>query len=89
MKKQIENEDIRPVSDFGANIGAFIQEVSKSKKPLILTESGKNTAVLLDIAKYEALVEELELLKDIRLAEDQIQRGDFLSDEDAKKRLLG
>jgi len=82
-------QDIRPVSDFGANIIAFIEQVIKSKKPLILTESGKNRAVLLDIDNYKALIEELELLKDIRTAETQIQNGDYLSDEEAKKRLLG
>lgn len=89
MKKHILEQDIRPVSDFGANIIAFIEQVIKSKKPLILTESGKNRAVLLDIDNYKALIEELEILKDIRIAETQIQNGDYLSDEEAKKRLLG
>lgn len=89
MKKHIVEQDIRPVSDFGANIIAFIEQVIKSKKPLILTESGKNRAVLLDIDNYKALIEELEILKDIRIAETQIQNGDYLSDEEAKKRLLG
>lgn len=87
MKKHILEQDIRPVSDFGANIIAFIEQVIKSKKPLILTESGKNRAVLLDIDNYKALIEELEILKDIRTAETQIQNGDYLSDEEAKKRL--
>lgn len=89
MKKQSMEQNRRPVSDFGANIITFIEQVIKSKKPLILTESGKNRAVLLDINNYKSLVEELELLKDIRTAEEQIRNGDYLSDEEAKKRLLG
>ncbi len=77
MKKHLIEEDTRSVSDFGANINAFVEQVIQSKKPLILTESGKSRAVLLDIDNYEALIEEIELLKDVQTAEEQIQNGDY------------
>jgi prevent-host-death family protein len=89
MKSQLPKQDTRPLSEVGANIELFIEQVSKTKKPLILTHNGKSKAVLLDIDNYKSLIEELELLKDIRIAEGQLRSGEYISNEEARKRLLG
>ncbi|MFQ5636552.1 MAG: type II toxin-antitoxin system Phd/YefM family antitoxin [bacterium] len=89
MKSQLSNIEMRPLSDFGANIELFVEQVRKSKKPLMLTDNGQTKAVLLDIEDYETFVEELEFLKDIQIAEQQLRDGQYVSDEEAKKRLLG
>jgi len=81
--------DVCPLSDFEANIDSFVEQVNQTKKPLVLTQNGKRKAVLLDVDNYEALIEELELLKDIRIAEEQLEKGEYLSNEQARKRLLG
>ncbi|MFQ5864403.1 MAG: type II toxin-antitoxin system Phd/YefM family antitoxin [bacterium] len=89
MKSQLLKQDKRPLSEVGANIKSFVEQVSKTKKPLILTHNGRSKAVLLDIDKYESLIEELELLKDIRIAEEQLHDGEYISNQEARKRLLG
>ena len=48
---------------------------SKSGAPVFLTQHGRGTAVLLDVESYEALVDELELLRDVRNAEAQVAAG--------------
>ena len=85
MKSFLNKQDLCALSDFEANIEAFINKVSETKQPLVLTENGTKKAVLLDINNYEKLIEELELLKDIRIAEEQLQNGDFISNEEARK----
>ena len=74
QKIQLE-QDIRPLSEFRANVTSFIDQVRKTKRPLVITQRGKSAAVVLDVAEYEKLIEKLELLTDIQIAESQIQQG--------------
>ena len=42
---------------------------------MILTQHGRSAAVLLDVESYEALMDELALLRDVRQAEDEVAAG--------------
>ena len=80
--------DIKPVSDFRANAAEMIEQVKSSGRPLVLTQRGESAAVLLDVAVYSELIEELELLSDVRTAMKQIDDGQGVSNGDAKKELM-
>lgn len=82
------SEDIRPVSEFRANTAAFIEQIQTTRRPILLTQHGRGAAVLLDIAEYERLVERAEVLEDIRVAEEQIARGEGIPHDQATQRLL-
>lgn len=79
--------DIKPVSEFRANVGDFIQRVRKSRRPLVLTQRGRSAAVVIAVDEYEQLLEEVETLRDVRKSEDQINRGEAVSNQQAKIRL--
>jgi antitoxin YefM len=86
--RQINFEnDIKPLSEFRANAANLVKQVKDSKRPLILTQHGKSSAVLVDVAAYQALIDQLELLQEVQLAEKQVAEGKYLSDEELKKRL--
>jgi prevent-host-death family protein len=78
---------MKPVSDFRANAAAMIEEVKSSGRPLVLTQRGEASAVLLDVAVYEELIEEIELLSDVRTSMKQIDDGHGVSNRDAKAEL--
>jgi antitoxin YefM len=80
--------DIKPVSDFRANAAGMIEQVKTSGRPLVLTQRGESAAVLLDVAVYAELIEELELLSDVRTAMKQIDDGLGVSNRDAKAELM-
>lgn len=80
--------DIKPVSEFRANAAGTIEQVKTSGRPLILTQRGESAAVLLDVAVYAELIEELELLSDVRTAMNQIDEGHGVSNRDAKAELM-
>jgi len=82
------NTDIRPLSDFRANVASIIDEVRKTKRPIVITQHGKSAAVMLDVSEYEALLEKLELLTDIQTAQTQLQKGEGVSHKEAKQRIL-
>jgi prevent-host-death family protein len=70
------SEDVQPLSAFRANAAGFLEQVRETKRPIVLTQHGKSAAVVLDVAEYEALVDEVELLRDIREAQAQLTRGE-------------
>lgn len=80
-------DDIKSLSEFRANSANFIKQIKDTKRPLILTQHGKSTAVLVDVAEYQATIEKLELLQEIQTAERQIAEGKILSNEQVKKRI--
>jgi prevent-host-death family protein len=79
--------DIKPVSDFRANAAGMIEQVKSSGRPLVLTQRGESAAVLLDVAVYQDLIEELELLSDVRTAMKQAELGQVMSNSAAKAEL--
>ena len=88
MPKVLPTEDIRPLSGFRANAAAFVNQVKETKRPLILTQHGRSAAVLLDVAEYESLVEQVELLRDIRQAERELAQGKGIEHAEAKEKVM-
>lgn len=85
MRRRLKlDTDIRPVSEFRANAAELIEHVKKSRRPLVLTQRGHSSAVVLDVAEYERMVEEIDLLSDVRTAVQQVDAGQALSNRDAK-----
>ncbi len=76
------------MTEFRANAASLVKQVRESKRPLILTQHGKSTAVLIDVAEYQSIIDKLELLQDVQLAEQQIIEGKYLSDSQVEKRLI-
>ena len=57
------NQDIKPLSDFRANAAAAINHVQETKRAMVITKRGYSAAVVLDVATYESMVEELDRLQ--------------------------
>ncbi len=88
MPRILLDQDIKPLSEFRANASSLLQQVQQTKRPLVITQHGKSAAVLMDVREYEALLEKVEILKDIHLAESQIKEGKGVSHEEAKNEIL-
>jgi prevent-host-death family protein len=80
-------EDIRPLSEFRPNAAGLIQKVRNSGRPLVLTQRGHSAAVLIGVAEYQRLIEELELLRDIQTGIHELDAGRAIPHAAAKKRL--
>lgn len=88
MRRRVRlNTDIRPVSEFRANAAELIEQVKTSGRPLVLTQRGHSAAVVLDVEEYERMVEEIDLLSDVRTAMQQIELGQGVSNRAAKAEL--
>lgn len=87
MRRIKLTEDIRPLSEFRANAAAMLRRIRESRRSLVLTQRGRSAAVVLDVGEYENLLEELELLRDIHRAEQQIAAGEGIPHEEAREQL--
>lgn len=87
MRRLKLTSDIRPVSEFRANAAELIEQVRNTGRPLVLTQRGHSAAVVLHVEEYEHLLEELELLRDIRVAEKEIKDGKSVSNREAKRKI--
>ena len=75
------SQDVQPLSAFRANAAGFLDQVRSTKRPLVLTQHGRSAAVVLDVDQYEALVDEIEVIRDIRQAKEELARGEGVPHE--------
>lgn len=64
MPKIKLSEDLTSISEFRLRTAELVAKVKKNRRPLILTQHGRSTAVLEDIQAFEQKTERLELLEE-------------------------
>ena len=76
------NEDVIPLSQFRSGLTECITKTRRTHRPIVITQNGTSSSVLIDVGDYEALMETLEVVRDVRKAEAQIERGEVMSHAD-------
>jgi prevent-host-death family protein len=88
MSRLRPTTDIRPLADFRANLAAVVEQVQRTKRPVVLTQHGRSAAVLMDAEVFEAMQDRLDMFEDVRLAEEQLARGEGMAHGKAKAAVL-
>lgn len=88
MQRLNPASDILPLSLFRANAASLIKRLGETRRPLVITQRGHGTAVVLDAREYERLMDELELLRDVRKAEAELDAGEGVGHEEVKAEVL-
>lgn len=70
-------EDIRSITELKRNANSVLEQIHKTKRPVILTVNGKAEAVLLDAKEYEKIINAFNLLKLLAPAEEDIKEGRY------------
>jgi prevent-host-death family protein len=78
---------IKPISYVKANAADLIRELKQSGEPLVITQNGEATAVMQDVATYEATQETLALLKILALGRRQVEEGRTVAAEEVFRSL--
>jgi prevent-host-death family protein len=81
-------EDIQPAADLQSRAEGLLRQVRDTRRPVVLTEEGRGTAVLVDIASYQSLLEELDLLRDVHRGLADVEAGRVVPHDEARARLL-
>jgi prevent-host-death family protein len=88
MSKVRVDEDIRPLSEFRAEVASFVKHIRETRRPMVLTQRGRGVAVLMDVHEFESMQERLEILEDIHRAEEQLAAGEGVPHGEARARSL-
>ncbi|MBT3256286.1 MAG: type II toxin-antitoxin system Phd/YefM family antitoxin [Deltaproteobacteria bacterium] len=75
-------EDIRSITELKRNTNTVLDQIHKTKRPVILTVNGKAEAVLIDAKEYEKITNAFNLLKLLVPAEKDIKEGRYSEAKD-------
>ncbi|MDP2810812.1 MAG: type II toxin-antitoxin system Phd/YefM family antitoxin [Rhodocyclaceae bacterium] len=81
------SSQIKPISYFKANAAQIVRQLTAQREPMVITQNGKATAVIQDIASYEQTQETMALLKILALGNRQIEAGRVIPAATVIKRL--
>lgn len=81
MTKIQLDQDIRSLSDFRANAATYIDRVKTNRRPLVLTQHGKSSAVLIDVEDYQKLLDKIQLLEELTIARAELDKGEGITHE--------
>lgn len=81
-------EDIQPAGDLQTQAEGLLRKVRDTGRPVVLTQEGEGTAVLVDIQTYQSLLDELDLLRDVQRGLADIEAGRVVPHDEACARLL-
>jgi prevent-host-death family protein len=68
---------VRPISYVRANAAELLLDLAETRVPILITQNGVPTAVLQDIAGFEAAQEQTALLQILLLGLGEIDRGEL------------
>lgn len=81
------SQQIKPISYLKANAAEVMNNLTRSREPLIITQNGEAKAVIQDIASYEETQETLALLKILALGQKQVEAGQITEVNEVINRL--
>ena len=81
------SEDIIPITDLKINPGKVLNQVERTRRPVLLTSRGRGIAVVESVKDYEEKAEEQAFLRGVVQGFMDIEEGREISLAEVKKRL--
>jgi prevent-host-death family protein len=74
---------IKPISYVKAHAAELLDRITEEREPIIITQNGEARAVLMDVASYEQMMDETQvLLKILAHADKEIEDGETVPIEE-------
>ncbi len=81
-------QDVCPISDFRENASSMVAKVRADNRPLIITQYGKSTAVLISAESFQEMLDRIQILTDIAESEEEIANGGGVEQGEFVKELM-
>ena len=82
MKTMRLADDVVTFSTFRKTMAECFNRNSKTRRPLLITQNGVASKVIIDVADFDNIRETLELIDDLQSAEAELDRGEFTTQEE-------
>jgi len=73
---------IKPISYLKANAAEVVRGLAESGEPMIITQNGTATLVVMDVKSYQEKEDTLALLKLLAMGQRDIEQGRYRDAED-------
>lgn len=73
---------VKPISYLKSHAAQIVTELTHSRAPLVITQNGEATLVVMDIRSYEEQANTQALLKVLALGNREIEQGRYRDAED-------
>ena len=84
IPRPVMTEDVISFSECRNNLASCFRRAAKTHRIIFVTQNGKPTTFIGNIADWEDYVEYRELIDDVTAAEAELDRGEFLTQNEAK-----
>jgi len=73
---------IKPISYLKSHTAQIVKELTESREPMVITQNGEATLVVIDVKSYEERENTLALLKILALGSRELALGQYQDAED-------
>jgi prevent-host-death family protein len=80
-------QNIAPITELKRDAAALIERAADERTPIVITQNGRATAVLVDVESYEEERRAYALLKLVLQGEQEVRQGHGLSLHEHRKRV--
>lgn len=70
-------KDMKPITIFRTNPASVFRQVRKSRRPVVVTERGRPSVMIVDVEVYERQQEKMEMMEAILEGEKDFREGKF------------
>ena len=68
---------IKPISYLKSHTAQIVKELSANREPMVITQNGQASLVVMDVQSFEDRENTMALLKILALCQSEIERGEF------------
>ena len=68
---------IKPISYLKSHTAQIVKELADSRQPMVITQNGEATLVVIDVKSFEERENTLALLKILAMGNQEIEQGKF------------
>ncbi|MCB2149645.1 MAG: type II toxin-antitoxin system Phd/YefM family antitoxin [Deltaproteobacteria bacterium] len=76
------SQDIISLSDFKNKASKILYEIKHSHRPIVITQNGKASAVLMEPSDFDRLTEQVRFVEAVHQGLMDVQQGRVIPDED-------
>ena len=87
IKRCRPSEDTVPFSECRNNFSAIIAKVSKTHRPVLVTQNGRAASYIINAGDFDDLMERIELSRSVAISRKQFENGEFQSEEEVFKEM--
>ena len=78
---------IKPISYLKSNTAQIVKDLAKSRQPMVITQNGEATMVVIDVKSYEERENTLAMLKILAMGNFEVEQGKFSDAQDVFAKL--